>query len=113
VGARDICGIENGGCVGSHLRNGIDTWGNVALADAAIIESDGAKILRQKRAGAVPHVGGIAEAHDEQQRFARTSFIPINFGALIFNEGHGASGDSRRLVRGGYRDAWNEIVAHR
>ena len=77
-------GIENGGCVGSHLRNGIDTWGNVALADAAIIESDGAKILRQKRAGAMPHVGGIAEAHDEEQTVRRSLDHPNKFWRLDF-----------------------------
>jgi hypothetical protein len=31
----------------------------------------------KNRAAAMPHVGGIAEAHDEQQRFAGALFIPI------------------------------------
>ena len=60
-------GIENRGGIGSHQRDGIDARWNIALADAAIIKSDGAKTLRQKWAGAMPHVGGIAEAYDEQR----------------------------------------------
>src|SRR5258708_33530087 len=81
-------GIEDGGCVRGHQCHGINAWGYVALSHAAIIQSDRAIDLSQHRAGAMPHVGWIAQAHDEQQRFARALFIPVNLGALIFNKWH-------------------------
>jgi hypothetical protein len=35
-------------------------------------------------------MGGIAEAHDKQQRFAEAAFIPIYFDAFVHNEWHGS-----------------------
>jgi hypothetical protein len=60
------------------------------LSDAAIVESNGAVALGKNRPGAMPHVGGIAEARDEQQRFAETAFIPIYFDIFVHNEWHGS-----------------------
>src|SRR5260370_15944281 len=58
--------IHNGGRIRSHQRDRIDAWRDIALADTTIIESDGAITVGENRAAAMPHVGGIAEAHDEQ-----------------------------------------------
>ena len=93
----DASGIQDGGRIGSHQRYEIDTRGRIALANAAIIESDRTISLREDGATAVPHIRGIAEAHDKQERFAGALFVPIYSGALIFNEGHRASRDDKRF----------------
>src|SRR6202035_335905 len=80
--------IQDGCCVGGHQFDGINARGYVALSHAAIIQSDGTVGLSENWAGAMPHVRGIAQALDEQQRFARALFIPINLGALILNKRH-------------------------
>jgi hypothetical protein len=67
----DAGGIQDGGSIRSHQRDGINAWRDIALAYAAIIESDGAITFGKNRASAMPHIGGVAEAHDEQQWFSR------------------------------------------
>jgi len=59
-------GIHNGGRIRSHQRDGIDAWRDIALAHTTFIESDGAITVGENRAAAMPHVGGIAKASDEQ-----------------------------------------------
>src|ERR1700688_2766709 len=82
--------IQHCGCVGRHRGHGINAGRHVALSDAAIVESNGAVALGKNRPGAMPHVGGIAEAHDKQQRFAGAAFIPIYFDPFVHNEWHGS-----------------------
>src|SRR5258707_9609923 len=110
--ALHLGGIEDGGCVRGHQCDGINAWGYVALSHAAIIQSDRAIGLSKNGAGAMPHVGWIAQAHDEQQRFARALFIPVNFGPLIFNKRHGSLRIPKLLnPHGGpWRKSSNQIV---
>jgi hypothetical protein len=51
VRAGDARGIENGGRIGSHQRDGARARGYIALADAAIVERDGADFAIGRRAG--------------------------------------------------------------
>src|SRR6202007_428831 len=110
--ALHLGGIEDGGCVRGHQCDGINAWGYVTLSHAAIIQSDRAVGLSQNRAGAMPHVGWIAEAHDEQQRFARALFIPVNLGTLIFNKRHGPS-EYPTPHGGPWRKSSNQIATER
>jgi hypothetical protein len=58
--------VQNGGRIRSHPSDGINARRDIALANTTIIESDGAIPCGKNRAAAMPHVGGIAEVHDEQ-----------------------------------------------
>ncbi len=69
--------MQNRGRIRSHQSDGINAWSDIALADTTIVESDGAITVGKNRAAAMSHVGGIAEAHDEQKRFSGALFIPI------------------------------------
>jgi hypothetical protein len=65
VGALDARSIQDGSSVRRHQRDGIDTWRFIALANATIVESDGAITPGENGPAAMPQVGGVAEAHDE------------------------------------------------
>src|SRR5580700_5667731 len=65
VRALDARSIQDGSSVRRHQRHGIDSWRYIALANATIVESDGAITLSENGTAAMPHVGGVAETHDE------------------------------------------------
>jgi hypothetical protein len=64
---------------------------DIAFANAAIVESDGAIALAEDGAAAMPHVGGITETHDEQEGLASSLVAPIDLASLIFDERQGVS----------------------
>jgi len=61
----EACGPV-GGMTSSKDYTEFSVGTDIALAHTTIIESDGAITVGENRAAAMPHVGGIAEAHDEQ-----------------------------------------------
>jgi hypothetical protein len=91
VGTLNSGRLENGRCVTGHPRDRIWSGGSAAAANAAIVEGYRSEVLSQARTRAMPHVRGVSQSHDEQDRLTLALFIPVDSDALIYRVRHGSS----------------------
>ena len=88
VGLVDFRRIQHRRRIGGQQRDRVWAGRHSAAAYTPIVESNGAIAFRHLGPCSVPHVGGIAEAHDQQDGESLPLLVPINLRSAILGKWH-------------------------